>query len=541
MLFRWLSVFAGGWTLEAAEEVCSGDGVDQDDVLEVLSELVDKSLVVVEAGEERVPRFRMLEPVRQYSQERLQESGTAEQVRERHARYCLALAQEAEPELEGEDQTQWMDRLEAEHDNLRAALSWALEGGEADLGLRIAGALRLFWVMRGHYSEARRWYEEGLKKGDSAPPSVRANALFGAGFFAVSLGDPELARERLEDGLTLYRQVKDRRGAANCVRILGRMRFERGDWARAEALLEEGVALARESGSIRDTCNALSNLAYMEACRGDLERAKALGEESLAIAREAGDTTSVAFASQYLAVTAMLGGDYERAQALFEATLETTRITGNRRGQATSLNNLGLVALCLGEYARAAELSSASLRISVEILDHQLITWSLDALAAVCGQQGYAGRAARLWGAAEALREASGFSQALDDKRVLEPFLKAARSRLDEAAFQVAWEEGRAMTEEQAVEYALSEVEEQDAPTLLAASEPQPSPADESSERLTAREQEVALLVARGLTNRQIAEELSISGRTVENHIGKIFKKLGFSSRSRIAAWVAQR
>ncbi|CAA9450954.1 MAG: hypothetical protein AVDCRST_MAG58-946, partial [uncultured Rubrobacteraceae bacterium] len=136
-LFRRLSVFVGGWTLEAAEEVCSGGSVEQDDVLELLSELVDKSLVVVEAGEQRVPRFRMLEPIRQYGQERLQESGTAEHLRERHARYYLALAQEAEPELEGADQTRWMDRLESEHDNLRAVLSWALEGGQAELGLRL--------------------------------------------------------------------------------------------------------------------------------------------------------------------------------------------------------------------------------------------------------------------------------------------------------------------------------------------------------------------------------------------------------------------
>ena len=219
VLFRWLSVFAGGWTLEAAEEVCSGDGVDQDDVLEVLSELVDKSLVVVEAGEERVPRFRMLEPVRQYSQERLQESGTAEQVRERHARYCLALAQEAEPELEGEDQTRWMDRLEAEHDNLRAALSWALEGGEADLGLRLAGALRLFWVMRGHYSEGRRWYEEGLKKGALGPTvgagerSVRGGILHWSRW-AI----PSWRESASKMSLALFRQVGDRRGAANCVR-----------------------------------------------------------------------------------------------------------------------------------------------------------------------------------------------------------------------------------------------------------------------------------------------------------------------------------
>jgi len=438
MLFRRLSVFTGGWILEAAEEVCSGEGIEQGDVLEVLSELVDKSLVVAGAGEQGVPRFRMLEPVRHYGQERLQESGTAEWVRERHAQYYLALAQEAEPELEGADQILWMDRLETEHDNLRAALSWALEGGEAELGLQLAGALRLFWVGRSHYSEGRRWYEEGLKRGHSTSQQVRANALFGAGFFAVSLGDLELARECLEDGLVLYRQIGDRRGAANCARFLGWISFELGDWERAKALFEEALPLARESGSIRDTCNALSMLAYMAACRGDVKRAQALGEESLAIAREAGDTTSVAFASQYLAVTAMLSGDYERAQTLFEATLEMTRITGNRKGQAISLNNLGLVALCRGDYARAAKLSSESLKLSEEGLDHQVLTWSLDTLAAVCGQRRYVGRAARLWGAAEVLREASGFSQPPDDKSVLESFLKDARSRLDEATFQAA-------------------------------------------------------------------------------------------------------
>jgi predicted ATPase/DNA-binding SARP family transcriptional activator/DNA-binding CsgD family transcriptional regulator/Tfp pilus assembly protein PilF len=535
-LFRELSVFAGGWTLEAAEEVCSGEGIERGDVLEVLSELVDKSLVVVEAspGEQGVPRFRMLEPVRQYGRERLEESGAAEWVRERHAKYYLALAQEAEPELEGADQIRWMDRLEAEHDNLRAVLSWALEGGQAELGLRLAGALRLFWVGRNHYREGRRWYEEGLKRGHSAPQLVRAKALVGAGFFTVSLGDLELARERFEDGLLLYRQVGDRRGAANCARFLGWIRFELGDWERAEALFEEALPLARESGSIRETCNALSTLSYMAASRGDVKRAQALGEESLAIAREAGDTISVAYASNYLAVTAMLGGDYERALTLFEAALEMARIAGNRKGQAISLNNLGLVALCQADYARAAKLSSESLRLSVELLDHQVIPWSLDALAAVCGQQGSVGRAARLWGAAEALREASGFSQPPDDKRVLEPFLETARSRLEEAAFQAAWEEGRAMTEEQAIGYALSE-EEQNAPTLVAVPEQQPPP-DEPTERLTTREREVALLVGRGLTNRRIASELSISEHTVANHVRKILKKLGLRSRAQISS-----
>jgi DNA-binding CsgD family transcriptional regulator/tetratricopeptide (TPR) repeat protein len=395
------------------------------------------------------------------------------------------------------------------------------------------GALRLFWVGRSHYSEGRRWYEEGLKRGDSASQSVRANALVGAGFFMASLGDLELAIEPLEESLALYRQVGDRRGAT-CLRLLGTIMFELGNWERAEALLEEGLALARESGSIRDTCNALSTLAYMAACRGDVKRAQALGEDSLAVAREAGDTTAASLASNYLAVTAMLGGDYERAQAQFEATLETTRITGNRKGQATALNNLGLVALCRGAYARAAKLSSESLRLSEESLDHQLVTWSLDALAAVWGQQGHVGRAARLWGAAEVLREASDFSQPPDDKRVLEPFLEAARSRLDEAAFQAAWKEGRAMTEEQAIGYALSEDPERDAPTLVPVLEQQPL--DPRTQGLTAREQEVALLVGRGLTNRQIAQELSISEHTAASHVGKILKKLGLRSRTQISS-----
>jgi non-specific serine/threonine protein kinase len=311
--------------------------------------------------------------------------------------------------------------------------------------------------------------------------------------------------------------------------------FELGDWERAEPLLEEGLALARESGSIRDTCNALSQLTYLAACRGDLERAKALGEESLTIATKAGDTTAASFASNYLAITAMLGGDYERAQALFESTLDMTRITGNRKGQAISLNNLGLVALCRGDYARAAKVSSESLRLSEESLDHQLVTWSLDALAAVWGQQGHVGRAARLWGAAEVLREASDFSQPPDDKRVLEPFLEAARSRLEEAAFQAAWEEGRTMTEEQAIRYALSEEAERDAPTLDAVPERQRRH-DEPSETLTPREQEVALLVARGLTNRRIALELSISEHTAASHVRRILKKLGLRSRAQIGS-----
>ena len=456
-LFARLSAFSGGRTLEAVEAVCDAEGDPPIDSFEGVSSLLDKSLLRQEEDLQDEPRFVMLETIHEFAREKLEESGEAEAIKRAHAEYFLAVAEEAEPELVGPDQVAWLDRLEAEHDNLQAALSWSLAGGEIELGLRLAGALWWFWNLRCHWREGRRWYEEGLQRAGKVPQLVRAKALLGAGVLMYKLGDHELSAERIESSLDLYRQAGGRQGAATCLGFLGTIALDLGDLERAEALLEESLTLARESGSRWDICITLGELSYVASVRGDLERAKILAEESLALAREIGDTRSAAAVNNTLALTAMLDGDYERAQTLFEESLELVQTLRQREYEATALHNLGLVSLARGDHARAASLSSKSLRLSEELLDHVAVTYPLDVLAAIFSERGEVRKAARLWGAAEALREDIGIPQPPEDKRVLEPFLEAARCRLDEAVFEAAWEEGRAMTEEQAIALALQE------------------------------------------------------------------------------------
>jgi predicted ATPase/DNA-binding SARP family transcriptional activator/DNA-binding CsgD family transcriptional regulator len=345
-LFRRLSVFVGGWTLEAAEAVAPGEGVERGKVLELLSGLVDKSMVIAEAARDGRIRYRLLEPVRQYALEKLEESGEAEAVRHRHTEHFLALAEEAEPRFRRPEEARWLDRLEAEHDNLRAALSWALGDGDPGLGLRLAAALWKFWTTRG------------------------------LGLAAPLRGEPE----------------------------------------RAKTLLKESLAMDVKMGAKADIAENLEGLA---------EAAGALGEDL---------------------------------------------------------------------------------------------------------------RSARLWGAARALREATGRPWWSVEHLLHEPQPTAAHARLDQASWDAAFEEGQAMSFEEVVEYALSE----QMPATPAFPAPYQPSAVKQSSILTAREGEVAAMVARGLSNRQIASELYLSERTVENHVSKILRKLALASRTQIAAWATE-
>src|SRR5918995_1721969 len=211
-LFRRLSVFAGGGTLEAAEEVCSGEGIEQDDVLDILSKLVDKSLVVAEAspGVEGELRYRMLEPVRQYARESLEESGEADATRDRHAASFLALAEKAGPELRGPRQVPWLKRLDTERDNVRGAMAWLLGKGESQTVARIGWSLWLFWWMHGHFTEGRRWMEEALSKGSAMSASFRAKALFVAGTMGDGQTHRRSAEPLLEESVGLFKQLGDR-------------------------------------------------------------------------------------------------------------------------------------------------------------------------------------------------------------------------------------------------------------------------------------------------------------------------------------------
>jgi predicted ATPase/DNA-binding SARP family transcriptional activator/DNA-binding CsgD family transcriptional regulator len=525
-----LSAFAGGFTLEAAESVGAGGGIEVAEVLELTTILVEKSIVVAEESWERGARYRLLEPVRQYAGEKLAASGDAEVVRSRHAEFFLALAEEAEPQLKGPRQVEWLDRLETEHDNLRAALSWALG---RELGARMAGALCLFWYTRGYLSEGRS-YLEAVVSLDALPATVRARVLDGLGWIAEPQGDYERARVAYEESLRLYRRSNDKRGVANALGDLGSLVLDRGDYEQATSLLEESLMLHRELGRGEDIIGILDSLGVLASAKGDPERSISYFSEALVLSRGSGNVRRTAVSLGNLGLTMLVHGDPEQATGVLDESLVLFREIGDNSNIAISLMHATLAALARGDHGRVRVLGEESLELLQRAGDRQHIADCLEIMAGGAGVRDRAHRAARLWGAAEALREEIGVPLQPENLQLLEPYITAARLGLGEVTWQTALAEGRAMTPERAIEYALSP--EEPAPPL-----PDGRRSGRDSAGLTPREEEVATLVARGLTNRQIASELSISEHTVATHVTKILKRLGLNSRSRLSAWVAGR
>jgi predicted ATPase/DNA-binding SARP family transcriptional activator/DNA-binding CsgD family transcriptional regulator len=544
-LFGRLSVFAGGWTLEAAEAVGVGEGVEEEGVLELLWNLVNKSLVVAEAGtQEPAARYRMLEPIRQYASEKLMEGEEGEQVRRRHATFFLAVAEEAQPELEGPQQVSWTERLETEHDNLRAALSWVLDRGEGELGLRFGGALWRFWVARGYLGEGVGWLQETLASGDKAASPVRVKVLEGMGWLTQTQGDSEQAEAAYEELLEQSRELDEKGDVATALNSLGNLAAARGDNERARSLLEENMAVLRELDE-RSTETTLKRhhvlillglLALHD--EGEPARAVALWEESLALAREVGDVDRIGTNQMMLGFAAVAQGDYERARTVCEEALALSgeSDSGVRWFVPESLVNRGLAELGQGEHERAAASFSEGLKLAREMGTKLSFPTSLEGMASLAGALKEGTRAARLWGAVEAARRDSGLALSPTERAVHEPYLASARAQSGEEAWEEALIVGRAMSLEEAAEYALSEVGPDSSPSSVS---PIPS-TDEPTSILTRREREVAALVCRDLTNRQVARELSISERTAANHVAKIMRKLGLSSRTQIASWATE-
>jgi predicted ATPase/DNA-binding SARP family transcriptional activator/DNA-binding CsgD family transcriptional regulator len=492
-LFRRLSAFAGGWTLESAEAVGS-DGLGGANVLDVLSRLVDKSLVVAEATEGDRVRYRMLELIRQYARKKLEEDKEFDATLRRHASLFLASAEEAEPELKGPRQQEWLERLEVEHDNFRVALTWALDRGEAELGLRLSGALGEFWHMRGHLSEGRQWLQSALAaQGGAYLMSARAKAFTWVAQLAWEQGDYERSITLSKASLKLFRTRRD----------------------------EAGVA------------DALSNLAWATLFQNELEQASTMAEEALTLQRKLGHTVGVIRALQTLGLVAATGHDYDRAAALYEESMMLARNVGDSFGIVLSLGIGALASLGKGDHHQTRMLYEKGLRGSKQLKTMNGARLHLHISAALAGAQGRAVRSACLWGATEVMREAIGTIFSPAERRAYGPYIEAARAQLDEAAWEKAYTEGKTMTLEEAIEYALSGEKE---PPPSAAPAPEGLPAV-----LTRREQEVANFVARGLTNRHIAKELVVSERTVEKHVANILKKLGLHSREQVAASMIQR
>ena len=421
-LFRRVSVFAGGCTLKTAQAVVSersslttDDWLPATDMLGGMLSLVGNSLLGQGKQADGSVRFVMLKTIRNYALERLVESGEAETIRRQHALFFLELAEESELNLRGAAQSMWLDRLETEHDNLRAALTWAIESGDVQTSLQLAGTLFPFWYTRGYLSEGRRWLEVVLVRFQALEPTqALAKALNGAGFLAWSQGDYAASRVLFEHGLAIWRELGDRRGIATM----------------------------------------LNNLGLVVSAQGDYTVARVLFEESLAIKRELEDNQGLAISLNSLGQVASIEGDYTRARVLFEASLAIVRELWDKRGIADALNNLGFVAERQGHYARAHSLLEESLAISRELADKLGTAHDLEGLARLASAEEQPDRAARLFGAAEALRNAIGAALPPAARAEHERHAAAIRSRLGEESFTIAWAEGRAMTLDQLVTYA---------------------------------------------------------------------------------------
>ncbi len=461
-LLHQLSAFAGGWTLEAAEQVCVGEGMADCEVLDLLTSLVDKSLVLAEQKDEHF-RYRLLETMRHYAREKLVESGEGEAVAGRHRDYFMALAEEAEPNLMGAEQAAWLQRLEEEHENLRASLDWSLEDPGPGAGLRLCGALQRFWITRGYLSEGREWCVRVLESsGGEERTQERAKALNAAGILAYYHSDYPAARALHEKSLAIRRQLGHQKGIAISLNSLGNVLYELGDYLSARALHEESLAIKRELGDRRGMAASMNNLGNVALDRCDFPAARALYEESLAIKRELGDRGDIATTLHNLGNVRYEEGDSVSARTLNEESLAIMRDLGDRAGIANCLNNLGNLACEQGELAPARALHAEGLAIDRELRDRWGIAFALEGLAAVVVALGSGLRAARIWGAAERLREEIGAPLPPNERPRYDRRVAVVRAALrDDAAFDRAWQEGRNLTIEQAIALALSDTVEQ--------------------------------------------------------------------------------
>lgn len=495
LMLRRLSVFSGGWTLEAAEAVCGDANAETFDVLDLLTQLVFKSLVVTDE-QNGVVRYRLLETVRQYAVERLKDSSEADAARGKHHDWFLAQGERAEPELTGPHQGAWLDRLETEHDNLRAALEWCLKTGRSEAATRWAKALGRFWIVRRYIQEGRQRLAGILGLVGPSPTAQRAEALLWAGHLAWRQNDHAAARALLSDSLAIYRRLDDKLGMGRALNILGLVAREQGDYAAARALHEEDLALRRALGDKSGISHALNNLGLVAREQGDYAAARALHEESLGLRREIGDRFSIGQALNNLGLVATAQGEYVLARSFYEESLAIKRELGDRLGIAYGLHNLGDVAYHQSDYASAHALFEESLKIKRELQDRWGIAYTLnklghiacargnpeeagalyaqsltmrrelsdrlgiaeclEGLARLARIRGFPSRAALLLAAAESLREALRAPLPLSDRAEHERQVAALRADLGESAFGGMWARGRAMTPEQAVGYALA-------------------------------------------------------------------------------------
>jgi predicted ATPase/class 3 adenylate cyclase len=495
IVFWRLAAFVRGWTLEAAEAMCSGDVIEVYDVLDLLTRLVDKSLILKEeiGGE---ARYHRLETIREYALEKLRESGEEPAIRSKHFDFFVILAEEAEPHLTGARQGEWLDRLETEHDNLRAALQWSLTTQPAS-ALQLAGALGRFWDVRAYFTEGRSWLDQALAKSVDASPIVRARGLRWAGLLAARQGDHAHAQKLIGESVEVSRAYGDQRGLVTALNYMGYTAFSQGEFDRAKEALQESAALSRSLNDEASLAVALLHSGSVAWLQGDVSTARQRFEESLAIRRALGDTLGIGKALYSLGGVAESQGDYADARRYLEESLAITRQIGDKKLLAYTLAGLGEVASAQGDLeaahryhteglAVARELSDKvgiayaleglggdayaqadyavargcfedSLNIRREIGDKDGILTCLENLARVTTAQGHTLEAIRLFAAVTAVRTRIGATMMAGDQAEFDRAVASARAQISEAAFDAAWNAGQVMTLDDAIRYAVSQ------------------------------------------------------------------------------------
>ena len=544
-LLRTLSVFAGGFRLDAAEFVYGRVGVGGEGfvdppcptpTLDLLSHLVDKSLVVADAERQGSGvRYRLLETIRQYAQEKLGQTGEANQAHEHHLSYFCALAVQAHPQLRSAQQLAWLDRLDIELDNVRAALNWAENGGSVGAGLHLAAGLRHFWTYRRHLKQGREHAERLLDRPEAAKDmQAHAKGLLLAGLLAYHLRDHTAAHERLVASEALWEQLGPAgiQGLAQARNFLIDNDLDAGsNLGSLRQRIEENVKACREVGDAWDIAQASFSFAWVARREGDRSAAHRGFESAVGLFRAAGDHMRAYSVAWRLASMLIEEGAYAQARALLEEILTYFRHVRFRLEIDTALWMLGVIAVREEDYARAKALYSECLAIGREIGSTTKVPECLIGFAGIATAENGAVRAARLLAAAEAQVESRGGLLAAFDQAERLRLAKLLRTRLDEGVFAKAWAEGCAMTLEQA----MAEAEQVTgaprgglAPTALARYDPN---------ALTRRELEVLSHLARGLSDAAIAEQLVISPRTVNSHLKSIYSKLNVNSRSAATRW----
>ena len=458
-VFQRLSVFRGGFTRPAAESVTGA-------TVQLLMALVNKSLI----QPDYTGRYHIHELLRQFGSEKLREAGETERTRDRHLEFFLTVTEESEPYLWGSEQVAWLNQLELEHDNLRAALEWGRTAeGKADLGLLLAGSLEYFWSARGYFTEGREHLSAALSRPEALKrTAARAKALHAAGHLAYIQSDYPATLPLLEESISICRDLgpTGRQGLANALITLGDMETEVGDYATASSLMKEALGIMRELNDQRGIARALWQLGQCAVRPGDFEQAVQYFERALPLLRQIGDKSHTAIALSGLAEVAVRRGDYERASILEEESLALRREIDETWGIAISLANIAWIALRQNDLRQAVALLAESITLRHEIGDRGGTAWCLEKFAEIAltiGQRESTlqreedfQRAARLYGAAEALRAPVNSTIDLVDQPEYERQVAIIRAQLDEGTFTSAWAEGQAMTLEQTINYALA-------------------------------------------------------------------------------------